>query len=336
MINTQYKITVIIPIFGIEKFIARCARSLLKQTLTDVEYLFINDCSTDHSIEILKDVILQYSGLTDHIKFINHENNKGLPAARNTGLTIAQGEFIFHCDGDDWVEENMLEELYNEAKIKDADIVWCDYYESYKEHEVYKKEPEGNCADEAVSNMLSRTMQYNVWNKLVRRSLYTENKIAFPEGRAMGEDLTMIKLFAKASKICYLPKAYYHYVKWNTGAMTQVFNQKKLNELKENIEDLSYFLSTTRPGVFCNEMDYMKLWAKFRFLLTTGKEGTYKLWREWFPESNKNIQSLPGANRRIKLLMQMAAKNQWWFVWLHYWVLLKGIYPVIHRGVKID
>lgn len=325
------KISVIIPCYGVESFIRQCAESLMKQSLQEVELLFVNDCTKDKSIEGLCDVLGKYPKRANQVKILKHITNKGLPAARNTGLSVAQGEYIFHCDGDDFVDETMLEEMYNEAKKKDADIVWCDYYESYKEHEVYKKEPEGSCADEAVRNMLSRTMQYNVWNKLVRRSLYTDNNIVFPEGRAMGEDLTMIKLFAKANKICYLPKAYYHYVKWNTGAMTQVFNQKKLNELKENIEDLSYFLIQARPGVFCNEMDYMKLWAKFRFLLTTGKEGTYKLWREWFSESNKNIQSLPGANRRIKLLMHMAAKNQWWFVWLHYWILLKGIYPLVYK-----
>lgn len=328
------KITVIIPCFGVESFIRQCAESLMKQTLQDVEFLFVNDCSKDKSMERLDAVLRKYPERTNQIKILEHRENRGLPAARNTGLKVAVGEYVFHCDGDDWIEPTMLEEMYNEAKKKDADIVWCDYYESYKEHEVYKKEPGGSCADEAVRNMLSRTMQYNVWNKLVRRSLYIDNKIVFPEGRSMGEDLTMIKLFAMADKICYLPKAYYHYVKWNTGAMTQVFNQKKLNELKENIEDLSYFLNNTRPGVLCNEMDYMKLWAKFRFLLTTGKEGAYKLWREWFPESNNNIQSLPGANRRIKLLMQMAAKNQWWFVWLHYWILLKGIYPLVYKEKK--
>lgn len=330
------KVSIIIPIYGVESFIARCACSMLSQTIKDVEFIFVNDYTKDESIEILQAVINQYPERKNQIKIIHHEKNRGLPAARNTGLKVAVGEYVLHCDGDDWIEPTMLEEMYNEAKKKDADIVWCDYYESYKEHEVYKKEPEGSCADEAVRNMLSRTMQYNVWNKLVRRSLYLDNKIVFPEGRSMGEDLTMIKLFATARKICYLPKAYYHYVRWNTGAMTQVFNQKKLNELKENIEDLSYFLSQARPGVFCNEMDYMKLWAKFRFLLTSGKGKAYKMWMEWFVDSNKNIQSLPGANRRIKFLMQMAAKNQWWFVRLHYWILLKGIYSVMHRGVKID
>ncbi len=330
------QVSIIVPIYGVERFIAHCAETLMSQTLEDIEYIFVNDCTKDRSMDVLHSVTERHPERSHQIKIIEHTENKGLPAARNTGLEHAQGEYVFHCDADDFVEETMLEEMYSQAKKENADIVWCDYYETFEKHEVYKKEPKANCADEAVKHMLSRTMQYNVWNKLVRISIYRENGITFPTGRSMGEDITMIKLFAVADKVCYLPKAYYHYIKWNTGAMTQVFNQKKLKELKENIEDLSHFLCHRRPAVFDNEMDYMKLWAKFRFLLTSGKGGTYKMWKEWFVDSNKSICILPGANTRIKLLMKMAAKNQWWFVWTHYWILLKGIYPVMHKGVKID
>lgn len=337
-INYQHnmaRVSFIIPIYGVENFIGHCADTLMQQTLQDVEFIFVNDCTKDESIKRLKEVLSRYGHRKDQIIIVEHENNKGLPAARNTGLAIATGEYIFHCDGDDFVEPTMLEELYDYAKVHDADIVWCDYYESYKSQEVYKKELEASCSDEAVRKMLSRTMQYNVWNKLVKRSLYVDNAIEFPSGFSMGEDLTMVKLFASAGRVAYLPKAYYHYVRYNTGAMTQIFDDKKMAELKHNMVELDSFLETRRPGCFSKEMSYMKLWAKYRFLLTDGRNRAYENWQNWFPESHDCIWTLPNANIRIKSLYWSASKKQWWLVWLHYWVVLRGYYSLKHRNVDL-
>lgn len=329
------KISVIIPCYGVESFIGHCAESLMNQTFQDVEFLFVNDCTKDKSMEILRDVLRKHPERAHQVKIIEHNVNKGLPAARNTGLSVANGEYVFHCDGDDWVEPTMLEELYNEAAKSDSDIIWCDYFDTYKDYDNYKKEPE--CSDKAriIASLLSGSMKYNVWNKFVRRSLYVENEISFPESRAMGEDLTMIKLFAVATKNGYLPKAFYHYVRWNEGAMTQTWSEKKISDLKANVEDLDIFLHHHCGETFDAELAFMKLWLKFQFLLTDGSHGMYNHWKNWFPDCNEYIQNLPNANGRLKLLMWMASKEQWWFVWLHYWIVLKGFYALRYKGKKI-
>lgn len=166
------KVSVIVPIYNVSRFISRCVLSLMNQTLEDVEYIFVDDATPDESIMILHDIINQYPAKRDNCIILHHEKNMGLPAARNTGLQVAKGEYIFHCDSDDFVEPEMLEKMYKTAKTHDADIVWCDWFLSFEKNERYMKQPEYTTSEDALKGMLSGAMKYNVWNKLVRHSLY--------------------------------------------------------------------------------------------------------------------------------------------------------------------
>ena len=134
-------ISVIVPIYNVERFIERCVKSLMEQTLQDVEYIFVDDAATDNSMKILAATLSIYS---DHnIRILVHQENKGLPAARNTGLAVATGEYVFHCDSDDYMEKDMLEVLYKKAKETDADIVWCDWFLSFEKKKVIAKTKAG-------------------------------------------------------------------------------------------------------------------------------------------------------------------------------------------------
>ena len=120
-------ISVIIPIYGVEHFIGRCAESLMCQTLREgVEFIFVDDATPDGSIQVLQEVLDRYPERQGQVSILHHDVNQGLPAARNTGLAIAQGKYIFHCDGDDYVERDMLEVLLGAAEQQRADYVWCD------------------------------------------------------------------------------------------------------------------------------------------------------------------------------------------------------------------
>ena len=135
------KVSVIVPVYKVETFIERCIRSLMEQTLQDVEFVIVDDCSPDNSISIAQAVIQDYPGRKEQVKLIRHNVNQGLPAARNSGLTVASGEYVFHCDSDDFVEPAMLEQLYRAAKDEKADIVWCDWMLSFGQNERYMKQP---------------------------------------------------------------------------------------------------------------------------------------------------------------------------------------------------
>ena len=158
-------ISVIVPMYGVEEYIARCARSLFEQTLTsDVEFLFIDDASKDKSCEILKTVIDEYAGQNLNVKIIHHEKIQGLPSARNTGLKHARGEYVMHVDGDDFLEKNALELLYKAVRDNEADVAWCDYYITFENRKRVIAQPSFDTTEDAVRGMLRGTIKYNVWN----------------------------------------------------------------------------------------------------------------------------------------------------------------------------
>lgn len=324
------KVSVIIPIYRVERFIGRCAESLMRQTLEDVEYIFVNDATPDGSMTVLQNVLDRYPQKSDCAIILNHAQNKGLPAARNTGLNIAQGEYIFHCDGDDFADEKMLEEMYATAKSKDSDIVWCDWFLSYGKKERYMKQPSFPNAMDGLKAMLSGAMKYNVWNKLVRRSLYKENGISFPSMYGMGEDMTMIMLFSCAKKVGYLNKAYYHYVKLNENAFSQTYSDIHLTELRYNVDRLVAYLRGKYGNDLEQEIMSFKLDVKYPFLITDDRN-RYRLWQSWFVEANPYIWKNKRVSFRARLIQWMASKKQYWFLSLHYKVMYKLLYRIIYR-----
>ena len=324
------KVSLIIPIYKVEAFIERCAATLMEQTLPEVEYIFVDDATPDNSIVVLEEVIARYPHRKELVRIVHHDVNKGLPAARNTGLTFATGEYIFHCDSDDYVEPTMLEEMYNTAKEQDADIVWCDWYLTFAQNERYMKQPSYDAPLEALKAMLSGAMKYNVWNKLVRRSLYVDNNIQFPAGYGMGEDMTMMVLFANAKRVAYLPKAFYHYLKLNAGAFSQTFSERHLQELKHNVSRICDYLHVEYGKELENELAFFKLEAKFPFLITNDPR-KYKLWKEWYPEANDYILQNRNVSSRSRWLQWCAWKGQWWMVRLHYLLVIRIVYGIVYR-----
>lgn len=325
------KVSVIVPVFNVEKFIGRCVRSLMMQTLSDVEFIFVNDATPDTSMAVLESILAEYPDRASQVKILAHEQNLGLPAARNTGLDAAHGEYIFHCDSDDFVESDMLESMYSSAKDNDADIVWCDWYLSFGQNERYMKQPSYDTASDALKGMLGGAMKYNVWNKLIRRRLYVDNGIVFPSGYGMGEDMTMMMFFACATKVIYLPKAFYHYVKLNSGAFTQTPSMKHFDDLRHNVQRISDFVTARYGDSFDKELSFLKLEAKFPFLIMSDDRNMYRLWQEWYPEANMYIMQNRNVSLRSRFVQWCASKGQFWVVKLHYYIVCRFIYGIVYR-----
>lgn len=324
------KVSVIVPIYKVEKFIFRCAVSLMEQTLVDVEYIFVDDATPDGSIEILQGVIDCYPARKSQCRILHHEQNMGLPAARNSGLQVAQGNYIFHCDSDDYVEKDMLEKLYGAAKNNDVDIVWCDWYLSFEKNERYMKQPEYTTSIDALKGMLSGLMKFNVWNKLIKRSLYTDNNISFPSGYGMGEDMTIIRLFARANKVTYVPEAFYHYVQQNSGAFCKTYSTKHLQDVWHNASLVIDDMRKIYGNIMDLELAFFKLDVKFPFLIGDD-DVKYALWKKWYPEANKYIMQNKSLSFRSRLVQWLAWKNQFWAVRLYYKLIYRVVYGVIYR-----
>lgn len=119
------KVSVIVPIYNASAYIKQCAVSLFEQTLDDIEYIFIDDCTTDDSMEVLNECIEEYPNRKNRIKILKHAVNSGQAAARTTGMKAATGEYMIHCDPDDWVDQRMYSDMYYEAIKANADIAVC-------------------------------------------------------------------------------------------------------------------------------------------------------------------------------------------------------------------
>lgn len=312
-----YKVSVIIPVYNVRDFISHCAESLMNQTLDDIDYIFVDDSSPDDSIDVLIRVLEKFPYRKNNVRIVKHNVNQGLPAARNTGLAYAKGEYIFHCDGDDFVEPEMLKDMYTKAKEVNADIVWSDWYLSFENKDRYMSQPCYKDPDEALKALLSGAMKYNVWNKLVKRTLYIDNNIKFPTGHGMGEDMTMIRFFMCANKIAYIPKAYYHYVKINTGAMTNVWSQKHIDDLKYNVEKTENYIRRKYYDKMDDYISFFKLNVKVHFLISDNVR-MYSQWNSLFAEAHPYIMKNKLISMRIRILQWMAWKKQYWFILLYY------------------
>ena len=238
------KVSILVPVYGVEKYIEQCAVSLMEQTYENIEYIFVNDCTKDNSINILREVINRYPQRKSQVQIINHEKNRGLAAARNTALDASSGEYLWHVDSDDWIALDAVEKLVNIAIAKKSDIIIFGNYNvrrnrssmclvNYKNKESY------------ISNILLHSIAGSVWNKFFNADFYRHSGIRSIEGLNHGEDYAIIpRLLHKAQNIMLHNEALYFYNLTNQSSYTLNVNLKSINNayLAYKI-NMDYFLS---------------------------------------------------------------------------------------------
>ena len=200
-------VSVIVAAYNAEKYIRRCLDSLLAQTMKDFELIVVDDGSVDTTAAIVD----EYAGQDARVKVI-HKPNGGVASARQAGLDAAKGEYTIHADADDWVEPDMLEEMYEMACGQKADMVICDYYEVFDSGE--KLNVQSPCPEDRLSvfGQMLNNLAGSLWNKLIRRSCYTDFNITFEPGVNHEEDkLVCLKILAHDIVVFYLGRAFYHY-----------------------------------------------------------------------------------------------------------------------------
>ena len=204
---TNPKISVIVPVYKAEHYLARCVDTLLAQTFDDFEVILVDDGSPDNSGAICDEYALK-----DKRVRVIHQPNAGVSMARQKGLDNARGEYVIHAVPDDWVEPDMLKELYAKAKEEDADMVICDFYAHYGEKVVYERQQPSSLDHNTVLCDMFKHLFGSCWNKLVRRVCFLKFDIHFSEGVSFCEDLLINSTLLQHNiKVAYLPNAFYHY-----------------------------------------------------------------------------------------------------------------------------
>jgi glycosyltransferase involved in cell wall biosynthesis len=322
------KISVIIPFYKVEAFVEHCTRSLMEQTLQDVEFIFVDDASPDGSRAIIDRVTAEYAR---DVRVLTHELNKGLPAARNTGLAQATGEFIYHCDSDDYMEPTMLEEMYHAATEAQADFVYCDFYLDFGTSRRLMVNPSYTNPEQMIKDgFLAGLMKYNVWNKLVKRSLYLDSGLQFPEGNNMGEDMTMILLATYAKRTAHVAKPLYHYLKLNGNAYSNIFSQRNLDDIRANANRTLEALSDWDVPDKEKYLNFFKLNLKLPFLFSEDRRQLL-LWKQWYPESNSYIKLNTLQPRRTRMVQLWAAAGLFPLVRLYCFAINHFYYGIRYR-----
>lgn len=208
-------VSTIIPVYNAEKFLEECIESLRNQTLKEIEMIFINDGSTDNSLEILK----KYEKIDSRIKVINQKNS-GPSVARNRGIEIANGEYLSFIDSDDWVETSMYEDMYHRAINDKSDVVICDMKMVSVDSQLYvkgiiysdEKYDRKNIEDKIFKELLSNSQFNSMANKIYKRSIVKENNLLLDKDIYYAEDWKFNMEFFKYSQtVSYINKCYYYY-----------------------------------------------------------------------------------------------------------------------------
>ena len=305
------KVSVIITIYNREKYIEDCARALFEQTLDDVEFLFVDDASTDNSVMILRKLLENYPERKKLTRIICLEKNGGRAVARQTGIDHSTGEYVIHVDSDDWVDYDMMEKLYEKAEETHADIVGCNVTHEYRNYKRIFSQDYSDDMDENIKRLLDGRIFPSLCTSLTRSNLIRDNHITFPQGLDTGEDLLFnLNLYLHAQKVVGIDNPFYHY-RHTEDSGSFKHTEKSINsviEVSRRIEDL--MRETGYYGKFENEIQYRKFSMKCALITEFDNHAYNKAWLKLFPETHQFIWSYKQFSWKRRVELWLAAHNQ--------------------------
>lgn len=226
------KISIVIPVYNVDKYLRRCIDSIINQLYKDIEIILVDDGSSDKSGEICD----EYTRLDNRIKVV-HKENGGLSSARNSGINIATGDYIMFVDSDDWINGDTFK-ILSKFIDKDYDMVMFKnvFVKSEEKIPVDDSDPREYDLKEYIDNVCLNKLDFFVTNKLFRMSLF--EKVRFPEGRNYEDLGTIYKLFPKLTKIIGIDSQLYYYWIDNSNSITNTINLKNLTDYMVSFKEI--------------------------------------------------------------------------------------------------
>ena len=292
-------ISVIVPIYNVEKYLNKCIESIINQSYSNLEIILVDDGSKDSSGIMCDNYILK----DKRIKVI-HKENGGLSDARNVGIEKAKGEYIVFIDSDDWIDEKMIEILYNIIKKNNSDISICDYFLAYNEEIQTQKEDIEiiNLSNiEALKTIYDKDLgvcMIVAWNKLYKRNLFKDD-IRYPYGKIHEDEFTTYKLLYKAEKISYTKQKMYYY-RQRENSITSSFNKKRLDCLEAFDERVKYMKYIVK-----NESLYKKTLKEYYELIIV----MYFKYEKFYSNDKRTLKTL--KKKALKIFKENKNSFQW-------------------------
>ena len=226
-------VSVIVLVYKVEKYIERCARALFGQTMEDIEYVFVDDCSTDASMEILDRVMDEYPERRSSVKVLRNDVNRGQAYSRRRGVEAATGDYVIHCDSDDWPEPEMYARMYSKAKAEDLDMVICGMRRVYPGR--VESMPDKTRSDDLPASLLYLDVTHYLLNKLVSRRAY-EAPLAWPENNMCEDTAIIIQLACNCRNWGFLDECLYNYTFSPDSISSSEDTVGKLEQIRSNVD----------------------------------------------------------------------------------------------------
>lgn len=324
------KISIIVPVYNVEKYIKRCIESILNQTYSNLEIILIDDGSIDKS-----GIICDELKKTDNRILVFHKKNEGVSSARNIGIKNASGEYLLFIDSDDHLEKNMIEVLYNNLKSNNADISICEYYIEHENGEIkrrHNQEEKFILGKEDFYNYILKDKYFGgyLFNKLIKRNLiYNKNDtILFNENIHICEDLFFLcRVAHNISKAYYTTTPYYYYMQREDGALRSIYSNKQLSNFYAYSKIIEIYNKNSMPIDIKFEMKFLKFCIDAQFLLKLLKIKDKNLEVEILKTKKqyyKKLKKVKGIRKQDKFKMKLS----------YYFPYLMGLLKYMKRKTR--
>ena len=298
--NTNPLVSILIPIYNVEKYLGKCLDSVFSQTYKNVEFVFVDDCSTDNSYNVLISSIKQNNIPEYKYTIVSHKQNEGIAVSRADCIANAKGEYVQFVDSDDWIEPDMTETLVEATKSSQIDLVGCYFIKDFlsgkqtRHSENYSQ----SCAENMVL-CINYDISTVLWKMLIRRSLFSYFKIT-PHVDIVEDYIISVKLYFYANSFAVVDKYMYHYVQYNEGRVSFQTLRSITNHIKGE-KEVEEFLKTKElitPNI-SNLFNLRKFNIKSNFL--TKNMFDIQAYRTTFPEADKAWRQIDySRNEKIK------------------------------------
>lgn len=325
------KVSVCIPVYKVEPYIQKCTQSLLNQTIDSLELIFVDDASPDRSIEIVENEVAEYrkshldTNVIRKIKIIRFAENHGVSAARKAAINAATGEYIIHCDPDDWVEQAAYDTMYNQGRKENSDVIMCGVQIHRVDNICETYFPErGLLKQDIIKKTLNRDgcIYTSLWAKMFKTSIQQQALDHIDESIYIGEDIRInIIALSVCSKFSCIESIFYHYVRRIDSLITTCYNKKSILSEIANYNFYSLFL----PFEYQDQIMNNKKRIFYESILHNSLSNNE--YQNLFPEIRK-FALLHTKSPKLWILLAVSFLSYDWAVKLNY--LIEKIRKALH------
>ncbi len=310
----EIRLTVVVPFYNARQHIGECVHSLMRQTMTHgIEYVFVDDCSTDGSADEVMSVVNTYPQRREQVTIMRNDENRGSAFARQRGMNAARGEFVVHCDADDWVGPEMYAKMLRVAESTGADVVCTPFFinKAGGKQEVVAFP---SLDYPQLNNMPLDTLHCSLWNKIIRRSVVEDNQLRFFEGVNCWEDLGLwFRIAICTRRIVIYNRPFYHYRKETADSLTTERMDRVLADHLAFVDHMEQWFAS-KPEIYrlryAQFINFAKFTAKIKML--RGHHCDIDRWKATYPETNAGIMGYRNIPYLYRLCFYLAYRLPRW------------------------